>query len=49
MVQAQGAGAATQTREQIKDELVKKAKNYFDTFDQYNVVFEDAARNYVAR
>ena len=43
MVQAVGR------REQIKQEILAKAKGFFDTFEEHKVVLEDASRNYVAR
>ena len=43
MVEANGG------RAQIKQELLAKAANYLDTFEQYNVAFEDRARKYIAR
>ena len=36
-------------REAIKMELLQMANNYFDTFEQHQIVLEDPARNYVAR
>lgn len=43
------AAEAAPSRDQIKEQLLSKAQNYFDTFEQYKVVFEDTERNYVAR
>ena len=41
--------AASSGRAQIKQELLASANNYLNTFESYNVAFEDASRNYIAR
>ena len=37
------------TRGQIKAELEAKAASYWGNYDSYDTVFEDAAKNYVAK
>lgn len=41
--------AQPKTRDQTKQELLTKATNLLNSFESHKLVFEDAARNYVAR
>ena len=40
---------ANSGRAQIQQELLAKAKDYLNTFESYNLAFQDANRNYIAR